>query len=217
MIKKYPYTTAISSFIERAFFTLNNAFMKGGKLLVCGNGGSAADADHITGELMKSFLLERRLSATERQIFNQLDTKYQLGEKLQKAIPVINLTAHTSLCTAIANDISADMIFAQQVYAYAEENDVLLGISTSGKSQNVLKAGMVAKGKNLKTIGLTGADGRVMNQYFDVLIKVPSQITYEIQEMHLPIYHGLCMMLEAEHFGSANENDKEIRNENEND
>ena len=169
-----------------------DTYKKGGKILVCGNGGSAADADHIVGELMKGFLKERKV--TDERI------PQELREKLQGALPAISLCAHDSLITATINDNDADMIFAQQVYGYANENDLLIAISTSGNSKNVVNAVKVAKALNVKVIALTGKTGGVLKDLADITICALSTETYKIQEYHLPIYHYLCAKIEKEFF-----------------
>lgn len=167
-------------------------YKKGGKILVCGNGGSASDADHIVGELMKGFLKKREV--TDGKI------PQELREKLQGALPAISLCAHTALITATANDNDADMIFAQQVYGYAKENDLLIAISTSGNSKNVVNAAGVAKALGVKVIALTGEKGGELKSLANVTICAPSNETYKIQEYHLPIYHYLCARVENEFF-----------------
>lgn len=184
-----------------AFEQMKQSYLYGGKLLVCGNGGSAADSDHIVGELMKGFLAKRTIDGDLAARINKFDSTGQIAPRLQMPLPAINLSAHTALITAICNDNSSDMIFAQQVLGYGKEGDVLLGISTSGNSIDVLNAGIVAKSQGLKTIGLTGTNGGKMNQIFDLMIKVPESSTAGIQELHLPIWHTLCAMLEEEFFG----------------
>ena len=169
-----------------------DTYKKGGKILVCGNGGSSADADHIVGELMKGFLKSRKV--TDERI------PQELREKLQGALPAISLSAHTSLMTATINDNDADMVFAQQVYGYAKDNDLLIAISTSGNSKNVVNAVKVAKSLGVKTIALTGETGGELKQFADVTICAPSTETYKIQEYHLPIYHYLCTKVEEEFF-----------------
>jgi len=171
-------------------------------LLVCGSGGSAADSDHIVGELMKSFACQRKLP--EHIMRNLLTSSNVYGaylsEKLQPALRAISLTSHTALNTAFSNDVDPKLTFAQQVLGYGDKNDVLLGISTSGNSDYVINALVTAKALDLKTIGLTGRTGGKMRDYCDVAIRVEGSNTAEIQELHLPVYHALCMMLEHEFF-----------------
>ena len=173
-----------------------------GSLLVCGNGGSAADCEHIVGELMKGFCLPRSLSAHDRHQLTAIcgDDAAHLGEKLQYGLPALSLVSHSSLITAIANDLDGDLIFAQQIWAMGKANDVLLAISTSGNSENILLAAKTARAKNMVVIGLSGAGGGKLAPLCDVLIDVPSNDVASIQEMHLPIYHEICRQLESHYF-----------------
>ncbi|MCL2751757.1 MAG: SIS domain-containing protein [Firmicutes bacterium] len=174
----------------------------GGKVLVCGNGGSSADGEHIVGELMKEFRCKRPVTDEFARAFAKLfpDDKALPG-KLQGAISTINLSSHTSLTTAIANDIGAEYIYAQQVYGYCDKNDVLIAISTSGNALNVINAAKTAKAKGGIVIAMTGADGGKLKEYADVLLNVPETETYRIQELHLPLYHLLCACTELELWG----------------
>lgn len=192
LFERYPQLNICKNDIENALALMIDTYKNGGKILVCGNGGSSADADHIVGELMKGFLKTRKV--TDERI------PQELREKLQGALPAISLSAHTSLMTATINDNDADMIFAQQVYGYAKDNDLLIAISTSGNSQNVVNAVKVAKSLGIKTIALTGETGGELKQFADVTICAPSTETYKIQEYHLPIYHYLCAKVEEEFF-----------------
>lgn len=192
LLTRYPQLKTCEKDIEMALSLMIDTYKKGGKILVCGNGGSSADADHIVGELMKGFLKSRKV--TDERI------PQELREKLQGALPAISLSAHTSLMTATINDNDADMVFAQQVYGYAKDNDLLIGISTSGNSKNVVNAVKVAKSLGIKTIALTGETGGELKQFADVTICAPSTETYKIQEYHLPIYHYLCAKVEEEFF-----------------
>lgn len=192
LFERYPQLNICKNDIENALSLMIDTYKKGGKILVCGNGGSSADADHIVGELMKGFLKSRKV--TDARI------PQDLREKLQGALPAISLSAHTSLMTATINDNDADMVFAQQVYGYAKDNDLLIGISTSGNSKNVVNAVKVAKSLGVKTIALTGKTGGELKQLADVTICAPSTETYKIQEYHLPIYHYLCASVENEFF-----------------
>jgi len=193
--------------IRKAAELLVETYQNGGKVLVCGNGGSSADAGHIVGELMKSFEAKRPLQPEVRQ---KLKTQFGergslLVEKLQQGLPTISLSEHTSLITAISNDLGGDFIFAQQVAGYGNTGDVLFALSTSGNAQNVMDALMVARAKGLKTIGMTGETGGKLKKFCDVLINVPEKRTAFVQELHLPVYHALCMMVEKEMFGKENE------------
>ena len=190
--------------LRAAFDLLAAGFAGGGKLLVCGNGGSAADAEHIVGELMKGFLLRRpldagRLAALERTVPGDWRA---FAASLQLALPAIALTGHPSLTTAFANDVAADMVFAQQVLGYGKEGDVFLGISTSGSSRNVLNAALAAKAFGLRVVGLTGRSGGALAGLADVCIRAPERETYLVQEAHESLYHALCAALEEESFGA---------------
>jgi D-sedoheptulose 7-phosphate isomerase len=172
-------------------------------VLVCGNGGSCSDADHIVGELMKSFEGYRPLAKSLQEKLTELspDRGKMLAEKLQQGLPAISLTVHQSLITAIANDISGDVIYAQQVIGWGNPGDILIGLSTSGNSQNVIDALIVAKSKALTTIGFTDESGGKMKDWCDILLNVPERRTAYVQELHLPVYHAICMMVEKEMFG----------------
>jgi D-sedoheptulose 7-phosphate isomerase len=188
--------------LERAFELLYRAFRQGGKLLVCGNGGSAADSEHIVGELMKGFDRRRALPRAEREHLQALyprEGRY-LADHLQGALPAISLASQSSLITAVANDTAAEMVFAQQVYGYGRPGDVLLAISTSGNSRNVLHALRVARAAGLATIGLTGRSGGEMAALCDVALCVPVDAMAEIQRAHQALYHALCRRLEEEFF-----------------
>ena len=188
--------------IAAALKLLVASYDAGGSLLVCGNGGSAADCEHIVGELMKGFCLPRSLSERDRDRLTAIcgDDAARLCEKLQYGLPALSLVSHSSLITAIANDLDGDLIFAQQIWAMGKANDVLLAISTSGNSENILLAAKTARAKNMAVIGLTGAGGGKLAPLCDVLIDVPSNDVATIQEMHLPIYHEICRQLESHYF-----------------
>lgn len=192
-LERYPELTVCKKDIEKALALMIDTYKNAGKILVCGNGGSACDAEHIVGELMKGFKSARKV--TDERI------SPDLREKLQGALPAISLNSQTGLMTAIANDIDADMIFAQQVYGYAKENDLIIGVSTSGNSKNVVNAIQVAKDLDIKAIALTGGTGGIIKEIANVTICVPATETYKIQEYHLPIYHYLCTEIEKEIFG----------------
>ena len=181
--------------LDQSLSVLEESFRNGGKLLICGNGGSAADSDHIVGELMKGFKKQRPVPADMREKLGE-----DLADHLQGALPAISLAGHAALSTAFLNDVAPDMVFAQQVYGYGNENDVLLAITTSGNSGNVLHAVKVAQAKNMKTIGLTGPKGGKLKEAADTCICVPGSCTADIQELHLPVYHALCAMLEERFF-----------------
>lgn len=199
----YPELEPCQSQIADAIETIADSIRQGGTLLTCGNGGSAADSGHIVGELVKGFEQDRPVpEETKEELTDSYpeDGEY-LAENLQGSLPAISLASHTALLTAYANDVAADMAFAQQVHGYGSDGDVLLGLSTSGNSGNVINAIKVANVRGLKTIGLTGPDGGAMSTHCDVVIQVPGDSTAEIQERHLPVYHTICRALEKEFFG----------------
>jgi D-sedoheptulose 7-phosphate isomerase len=182
--------------IQRAYEIIMECYSKGGMVLVCGNGGSAADSEHIVGELMKGFLKKRPLSEEDRNLIGD----ERLYMNLQGTLPAVSLVSQTSIATAFMNDVEPDMVFAQQVYGYRNKESVLIGISTSGNAANVNNAVRVANAFGMKTIGLTGRDGGKLLDNCTVTIKAPAMETYRVQEYHLPIYHALCAMVEADNF-----------------
>lgn len=205
LIDRYPKLIICREDIVKAYELMETAYKAERKLLVCGNGGSASDSEHIVGELMKEFRLKRKVYANQAEAMKAIDPEMgvTLAENLQGALPAICLTGHSALTTAFMNDANADLIFAQQVNGYGRANDVFLGISTSGNSKNVIYAAITAKAKGLKVIGLTGVKENKLMKYADVCIRVPETETYKIQELHLPVYHCLCLMLEDNFFGEV--------------
>ena len=204
LIMRYPHLECCKGNITIAFEFIRDCYKNGGKLLVCGNGGSAADAEHIVGELMKGFKKARHLASIEVEKLVEIDSLMgrTLADNLQGALPAIALDGHPALTTAYMNDCEPIICFAQQVYGYGCKNDVLFAISTSGNSRNVLYAVVAAKAKGMVVIGLTGENDSKLSAMSDVCIRVPSTETYQIQELHLPIYHCLCLMLEDYFFNS---------------
>jgi D-sedoheptulose 7-phosphate isomerase len=202
LISKYPELEPCTPDIQAAFQVLYNCYRDGGKVLTCGNGGSAADAEHIVGELMKGYLLKRPVPEETRA--KLLSTSPQNGDylasHLQGALPAISLVSQTSLLSAIANDTAADMAYAQQVYAYGREGDTLIGISTSGNARNVIHAMQVARVLGLHTVALTGPTGGMLKTLCEICICAPGESPPAAQEHHLPIFHVLCAMLEEEFF-----------------
>lgn len=198
LINRYPVLAPVRDDIEKFYNTLVECYENGGKVLIVGNGGSAADSDHIVGELMKGFLKNRPVSPEMYEALMEIDPERgeALAKNLQGGLPTISLTAHTALNTAFANDRDPVMIYAQQVNGYGKPGDVFLGISTSGNAENVMYAAVTAKAKGMKVLALTGKNGGKLAKIADVSIIVPVQETYKIQEYHLPIYHVLCLMLE---------------------
>ena len=203
LCERYPALKSVEDDIAEAYQILEDSYKNGGKLLVAGNGGSAADAEHIVGELMKGFKLPRKPQSdfADKLIRENAELGAVLAENLQGALPAIALDGHPALSTAYMNDCEPLLCFAQQVNGYGKIGDVFLGISTSGNSKNVLYAATTAHAKGMKVIGLTGANSSKLEQMSDVCIKVPQTETYMIQEFHLPVYHCLCLMLEDEFFG----------------
>lgn len=198
LLERYPILKGCEEDIMSAFGMLRAAYADGRKLLVCGNGGSASDCEHIVGELMKEFKVKRQVYKDQVDAMKKIDPELGniLAEHLQGALPAISLTGHSSLTTAFMNDSLPELIFAQQVNGYGKRGDIFMGISTSGNSRNVLFAAVAAKAKGLKVIGLTGQKHNRLAELSDVCIQVPEVETYKIQELHLPVYHCLCMMLE---------------------
>lgn len=205
LLLRYPMLACCRTDIIAAFEVLTGCYVSQGKMLVCGNGGSAADAEHIVGELMKGFKNDRQLQDKEvdRLMSIDVDRGRILGRHLQGALPAIALDGHVALSTAYMNDCEPLLCFAQQVNGYGCEDDVFLGISTSGNSENVLFAAVTAKAKGMKVIGLTGFKHSKLSALSDVCIRVPETETYRIQELHLPVYHCLCLMLEEKFFGDV--------------
>lgn len=204
LIKRYPILITCKKDIQNAYFLLENCFEKKHKLLIAGNGGSSADADHIVGELMKGFKKNRLISSELKQRLLSIDScaGLQLSSKLQYGLRCIALHNHFALNTAYINDIDtgANYFYAQQVLNYGDSDDVFLGISTSGNSKNIYNAFVVAKALGMKTIALTGNTGGLLKSISDISIIVPEKETFIVQEYHLPIYHCLCLMLENHFF-----------------
>ena len=198
---RYPALTEQKENVRCAFEVLAAAYRDGQKLLLCGNGGSAADCEHIVGELMKSFKKKR---AIDEKVKERLLTMGEDGERLAASLDgtlrAISLASHPALSTAFNNDKDPAVTFAQQLYGYADEGDVLLAISTSGSSRNCVLAAVTAKAKGVKTIALTGKNPGKLSALADAAILVPETETYKVQELHLPVYHCLCAMLEEEFF-----------------
>ena len=200
LVERYPSLESAKNDIVAAYLLLEESYENGGKLLVAGNGGSAADAEHIVGELMKGFKLPRKPEFAEKLVAENQELGAVLAENLQGALPAIALDGHPALSTAYMNDCEPLLCFAQQVNGYGKSGDVFLGISTSGNSKNVLFAATTAHAKGMKVIGLTGVKDSKLKDMSDVCIKAPQTETYMIQELHLPIYHCLCLMLEDKFF-----------------
>lgn len=200
---RYPKLQICKDDMKKAYDLLSQCFAGGNKLLVCGNGGSAADSEHIVGELMKGFKCQRKLNDNYKERLKNIDVEMgdKLAENLQGTLPAIALDGHIALSTAYMNDCDPQLCFAQQVNGYGKKGDVLLGISTSGNSKNVVYAAVTAKAKGMMVIGLTGEKNSKMSEMSDVCIRVPETETFKVQELHLPVYHCLCLMLENDFWG----------------
>ena len=200
LFEKYPELKRIQANIESAIKRIKECFRSGGKLLLCGSGGSAADCEHISGELLKGFLSKRNV---DEKFKFKLKSNYvsDIANKLQGGLPAISLVSNAGVMTAITNDIGGEMIFAQQVFALAKPKDVLIAISTSGNSLPVYNAAVVAKAMDCSVIGLTGEHGGKLKEISDIIINVPQTETYKVQELHLPVYHYICAEIEREFFG----------------
>lgn len=202
LLFRYPMLEKQRDSILEVYKILESSYAAGGKLLIAGNGGSAADSEHIVGELMKAFIKPRKLDENLQSKLMAVDKKMGkvLSDNLQGALPAIAVTGHVGLSTAYLNDCNPLLSFAQQVNGYGNAGDVFFGISTSGNSENIRYALVTAKAKGMKTIGLSGRDGGKMRELCDAIIIAPETETFKIQELHLPIYHALCLMLEARFF-----------------
>ena len=202
LIERYPVLASVENEIRTAYQVLERAYTNHKKLLVGGNGGSCADAEHIVGELMKGFVKKREIPKTMQERLLGLDQELgkQLANGLQSSLRAIAITGHAGLSTAFANDVDPEMTYAQQVNGYGDEGDVLLAISTSGNSKNLMYAALTARAKDMPVVLLSGKDGGKLRAIADVSIVVPTQKTYQIQELHLPIYHALCLQLEDKFF-----------------
>lgn len=206
LVKRYPDLCTTADDIIAAYLLMEESYTNGGKLLIAGNGGSAADSEHIAGELMKRFKTPRPvpMEFADKLIAVDPERGAALAKKLECGLMAIPLVAHEALTTAYLNDVDGLSVFAQQLFGYGRCGDVFLGISTSGNSKNILNATVVARALGIKVIGLTGAKGGELADVSDVAVKVPETETYMIQELHLPIYHCWCLMLEDHFFGKEN-------------
>ena len=203
LVKRYPELAGLRSAINDAASAISGCYSRGGKVLCCGNGGSSSQADHLVAELMKSFEIKRPLDESLRRRLGKISGergKY-LAEKLEHSLPAINLSAHCGLISAISNDTDPSLIFAQQILGYGNEKDVLIAISTSGNSQNVIDACITARALNITVIGTTGKSGGKLKEYCDILLNVPSTRTAIIQEFQLPLLHAICGIIETGFYG----------------
>lgn len=204
LIERYPILSVCRADLIKAYEVIERCYERDGKLLIAGNGGSAADSEHIAGELMKRFKIPRPVPTEFAEKLKSIDAKRgeDLAKNLERGLMAIPLVAHEALTTAYINDVDSLSMFAQQLYGFGREGDVFLGISTSGNSRNVMSAIVVARALGIKVIGLTGKSGGELGRVADVTIRVPENETYKIQELHLPVYHCLCLMLEDRFFGA---------------
>ena len=200
LVRKYPVLDGCKSAIMEACRAIAKVYRRQGTLFICGNGGSCSDADHIVGELMKGFRRKRPASSNDKERLAALPDGAYLAEKLQQGLPAVSLHSQTSLLSAVANDLGGDMGYAQHLYAQGRSGDVLLGISTSGNARNVFLASQVARIKDICVIGLTGRRGGILAEFADISIRVPEDETYKVQELHLPVYHAICSVIEDEFF-----------------
>ncbi len=202
LMERYPALENERDSITNAYEIMKNSYEKGGKLLIGGNGGSAADSGHIVGELMKGFVKKRPVDKdfSEKLKMAGGEDGERLSRTLQMGLPAIAITEHSALSTAFSNDVPEGSVFAQQILGYGKEGDVFLGITTSGNSRNILDGAIISKAMGIKVIGLTGASGGKLKSLADCTITVPENETFKIQEYHLPIYHALCLMLEETFF-----------------
>ena len=201
---RYPELRVCEADIDSALALMTETYKNGGKLLICGNGGSCSDAQHIVGELMKGFLLKRPMTEAQKKAFADAlgeEDAENFASRLQRGLPAISLDAQGALFTAYANDADADYVYAQAVFGYGKPEDLLIGISTSGNSKNVVLAMKSAKALGLRGISLTGAKESKLSALSDVTVRVPDTETFKIQELHLPVYHYLCAAIEEKFFG----------------
>lgn len=200
LIESFPDLKNSVPEMIKAYEDILTCYDHGGKLLLCGNGGSASDCEHIAGELLKGFTLKRKLPWALRDEFIKQGADETFADNLQGALPAISLVNQIAFSTAFLNDVNPWFVFAQQVYGLGKEGDVLLGISTSGNSKNIINAAIVAKQKKMRVIVLTGKDGGKLAAVSDIAIRVPAEETYRVQEYHLPVYHALCEMIERHYW-----------------
>lgn len=202
LLERYPKLTDMKNELEKAVDMLMETYKNGGKILVCGNGGSCADAEHIVGELMKGFLSKRELTDEETATFNGIaDNPDDFAAKLQRAIPAISLPSQCAVLSAFINDVEPDMAYAQLTFGYGKKEDLFIGISTSGNSANVVNAAIAARARGIKTIAMTGKCDSRLSELCECVLKAPETETFKIQEYHLPMYHYVCAEAEKRIFG----------------
>jgi D-sedoheptulose 7-phosphate isomerase len=202
LVRRYPSLEGLADKINNAAKMIINALQAGNTLYMCGNGGSASDAEHIAGELLKGFCSKRPMDSGMKHEFAAMgECGAELAEKLQCGLRAVSLVSHPAFLTAFANDVDASMIFAQQLFALGSKGDVVIGLTTSGNSENIYKCFTTARVMGIKTILLTGASGGKCSELADCIINVPENETFKIQEYHLPVYHTLCLMIEDSFYG----------------
>ena len=200
LIMRYPVLRETDAVLRQLAKEVTALFRNGNTLFLAGNGGSAADAEHICGELLKGFCRKRPLDAAALAELKNCGDEESFGTQLQNGLRAVSLLSHPALTTAFGNDVDPDLAFAQQVWALGKAGDVMLGISTGGNASNIRKAFITARAKNMKTVLLTGNRHGICEKYADIVIAVPEKETFKIQELHLPIYHTVCLAVEAAFF-----------------
>jgi D-sedoheptulose 7-phosphate isomerase len=205
LFKRFPELECLSGEFHQAYSILETSFFKGGTLFACGNGGSASDGDHIVGELMKGFALKRPVTKEVEKRFEEVlgSEAKAITSRLQMGLPAMSLNVHPAITSAYSNDVDPEMVYAQQLFAAGKAGDVVIGLSTSGNSKNILNAFKVAKAKGIKSILFTGNRKGVCENYADCSLRVPESETFIIQEHHLPLYHALCLMIEEKFYGAG--------------
>ncbi len=209
LYQRYPALKVCAQDVSAAYALMEETYRSGGKILVCGNGGSCSDAQHIVGELMKGFLLKRPMTETQKHAFAEAlgeEDAENFASRLQRGIPAIALDGMSALFTAYLNDADADYVYAQAVFGYGKPGDLLIGISTSGNSKNTVLAAKAAKALGVRTVALTGARESKLSAICDVTVRVPETETFKVQELHLPVYHYLCAEIENTFFGENAQN-----------
>lgn len=201
LVSRYPVLESVSENLDKVYVALKTCFVNDKTLFCAGNGGSAADSEHIVGEMMKGFLLPRPLNEITRSAIRQRTGDDTLAGKLQMGLRCISLISHPSLNTAFMNDVDPMMIFAQQLFVLGRSGDAVIGITTSGNAENICNMFKIARARSITTILLTGDRSGLCEPFADLSIHVPASETYKVQELHLPVYHCLCAMLEENFYG----------------
>ena len=201
LLENYPSLLPLEEKLKTAYHLMTQCYDRGGMVLCCGNGGSAADSEHIVGELMKSFLLPRPLKGETARLFSSTPKGRTLAKALQEPLPAISLVSQSGLLSAYANDVAPDMVYAQQVLGYGKDHFILLiAMSTSGNSINIIRAVQVATVLGMPSIAITGSSGGALAGEASLCLQLPAKETWQIQELTLPVYHALCAMVEHHYF-----------------